>query len=93
VETELMETVIEIIQSYSDESNLKSLLEFWKRIENVSNDDCLKSFLMGSVYGQCLFLFKSYYKKECLNRKRDFEELISTLLKRLECKLSNIKQV
>jgi len=88
-----METVIEIIQSYSDESNLESILEFWKRIENVSNDDCLKSFLMGSVYGQYLFLFNSYYKKECLSWKRGFEELVSTLLKGLECKLSNIEQV
>ena len=87
-----METVIEIIKSYNDDSNIKRLLEFWKRIRYISNEDCQKSFLMGSVYGQCLFLFNSHYKKECINLKRDYEDLVSTLLKGLEYKFSEIKQ-
>jgi hypothetical protein len=77
-----LELINEIVCSYSDDENLRTVSDFWDGIEPAMEDDNRTAFLLGSVYGQCLFLYNSYYddSRDPENRKK-FQHLLLKIVK------------
>ena len=82
MDSELLDMLNDIIHSYSDEEYVEQLHEFYHRIESDIGEGNWKTFLLGSLYGQCLFLFNSYYTHSVdPTWKKDYDQLVSQLVK------------
>lgn len=68
---ELLDMLEEHIKSFRDEAKLKKLKEAYDNL--IQDDDSLfYSFILGSLYGSCLFIGDSYSSKE-LSEKEETE--------------------
>ena len=77
MDSDFLEIIDEIIQFYQDRARVEELAGFWERIGEGVDGDCGEAFLLGSVYGQCLFLFNSYFDRKMKEEARaKFKKLV-----------------
>jgi hypothetical protein len=60
MDAELVEMLEEEFQRYSDDAKIAELLNTWKNLGLDFDEKCVKVFMIGSVYGSCLFILNSF---------------------------------
>ena len=76
MDLELLDMLEEHIQSFRDEAKIKAMMDACKML--IEKDDPASySFLIGSLYGSCLFIRDSYSsKKQTENDEIAFNEML-----------------
>ncbi len=84
MDVELVEMLEEEFQRYSDETRINELLNVWKDLGLDFNENCIKSFMIGSVYGSCLFILNSFNTYKSDKKKVEFVRIFYSHMKGLE---------
>jgi hypothetical protein len=84
MDLELLDMLEEHIQSFRDERKIKALKEACNNLVE-SNESVPYSFLIGSLYGSCLFIRESYSsKKRSVDDEKEFNQWFYNHIKGLE---------
>lgn len=80
MDPELLDMLDELVQSYRSEDKIRNLKDSFKRL--VEDPDVAFSFLIGCLYGSCLYIVESYSSKT-FNEKEEKEltEIIYNYIK------------
>ncbi|MFW6109092.1 MAG: hypothetical protein ACOC6N_01455 [archaeon] len=84
MDSDLLEMIEEEIQSYTDKTKIKKLLRARRTITEKTDKECMKEFLIGSVYGSCMFLYRTFmYGQTNSDIEEEFTKTISRRIKGL----------
>lgn len=94
MESDLLDMINDVIHSYSVSDDLDKMKELWHKVEPIVGSDTCRAFLLGSVYGQCIFLHNSYFTHKAVKceRKKNYEELVTKLIKGMACDFRHLNQ-
>ena len=85
MDSDFLEIIDEIMQSYYDKAMVEEVVGFWGEVGEGVDGGCGEAFLLGSVYGQCLFLFNSYFDRRMRVEELDeFRELVYSRISELK---------
>ena len=81
MDPELLDMLAEHIQSYRNEEKIRYLRDSFERLVE-DPDASFFSYLMGCLYGSCLFLVESYTSKTFTEKEeKQLNEIINTQIK------------
>ena len=89
MDSDLLDMLSDVIRSYHDPENNEWIEEFWKDVKAAVGDDAHKSFFLGSVYGQCVFLYNTYSDGWDRARRQEYQELLVKLVKGMANNFNN----
>ena len=85
MDAELVEMLEEEFQRYSDETRINELFTTWKNLGLDFDEECVKAFMIGSVYGSCLFIINSFNNYSSDKRiKQEFVKRFNSHIRGLE---------